>query len=810
MFKGRSICLLLCLALMLSLFAACVPKLSQTELPAAPSEAPVDLPLLVSQRAELIDWNTLEGQMPKVSEVKAVNASAESRAALKELLDSFEADKLELMLVGEAHMPDGFSLPLTAEDVAMLLGNIQKMQLTLPHPTNLLNPMIGEGRMVYLKQGETSCVLTEGGFFTIWDSSTSTNTKQLFEWEQNEVFFEHIYSILSLSHNRSAEVAMMQSNQLPQHIGESRFATKEDLEHYRETMRTLRASDITKLYHGAHGYEGKQRALEPYAAEGLLDCLWSAEKLSVFDAPKNPATGGSEFLYLEWKGQPLSLSWDGFWLTVQLPGESEALIFDGSAVAAEWNNAFSQLIAYEDELLPKPVLPTEEKPWWVRTFSAGDTRIYTNRLYLHHDIQKLSYSLLSEYDAVASLLANAVEERELGKPWKEELSLQFILGNDDKYTLKLFEQGVELTYSHWKLEEKTTVRLLLDPQKYAALKQRIEIALSEGKETTALWLSMANKGRVQAVSISDPKGKKIAYSADNRFDLLHILGEPAMRHIYVTGTGSLVDKAAIPANAYTILVDFNNGIRYTVTVGEQKLHIASSDVTVAVEYTLVDAAKSHNHLTLLVDEQVNPTVPSYDWSFTPNPPFVSAPVENPSTAKPVIYLYPEQPVDCTVTVDYDCFTYTYPTYHDGWNVTAYPDGRLINRADNSEHYYLFWEGNKQINWRFDSGFVVKGGDTERFLLQKLAYMGLTPREYNDFITYWVPRMQHNAYNLITFATDQYEELAPLTVTPTPDSVLRVHMVYKAVDAPADIPEQVLSPFTRKGFTVVEWGGTVTQ
>lgn len=32
------------------------------------------------------------------------------------------------------------------------------------------------------------------------------------------------------------------------------------------------------------------------------------------------------------------------------------------------------------------------------------------------------------------------------------------------------------------------------------------------------------------------------------------------------------------------------------------------------------------------------------------------------------------------------------------------------------------------------------------------------------------------------------------------------MVYKALDAPVDIPRQALKPMTRKGYTVIEWGG----
>ena len=68
-------------------------------------------------------------------------------------------------------------------------------------------------------------------------------------------------------------------------------------------------------------------------------------------------------------------------------------------------------------------------------------------------------------------------------------------------------------------------------------------------------------------------------------------------------------------------------------------------------------------------------------------------------------------------------------------------------------------------------------------------------------------MQQNRYNLITFAADEYEALAPLTVTPAPDTVLRVHMVFLPLEQLIEIPEQQLTPTERKGFTVVEWGGT---
>ena len=45
-----------------------------------------------------------------------------------------------------------------------------------------------------------------------------------------------------------------------------------------------------------------------------------------------------------------------------------------------------------------------------------------------------------------------------------------------------------------------------------------------------------------------------------------------------------------------------------------------------------------------------------------------------------------------------------------------------------------------------------------------------------------------------------------TVTPAPDSILRVFMAWQPLEAPVDIPAQTLPAFERHGFALVEWGG----
>ncbi len=175
--------------------------------------------------------------------------------------------------------------------------------------------------------------------------------------------------------------------------------------------------------------------------------------------------------------------------------------------------------------------------------------------------------------------------------------------------------------------------------------------------------------------------------------------------------------------------------------------------------------------------------------------------------KPVIYLYPEEKTEVSVELDFNGqLMVTYPQYNNGWQVTAMPDGTLYDK-DGNEYSYIFWDGISSIDYDFSKGFCVKGEDTTEFLRESLKRLGLTPREYNEFIVYWLPLMQSNKYNVISFQTDRYTDNAVLNVTPAPDTVIRVYMAYYGSDEYVDIAPQELSVPDRLGFTLVEWGGT---
>ena len=180
-------------------------------------------------------------------------------------------------------------------------------------------------------------------------------------------------------------------------------------------------------------------------------------------------------------------------------------------------------------------------------------------------------------------------------------------------------------------------------------------------------------------------------------------------------------------------------------------------------------------------------------------------------AAPVIYLYPETDTEVNVRLDLNGeLTTSYPVYDsaNGWNVTAYPDGTLTDNTGR-EYPFLFWEGEVSINPDLSCGFCVKGEDTAGFLEKSLKQLGLTDSEADTFIMYWLPQMEGNKYNVISFQTSAYENAVSHYIAPEPDTVITVNMLWYPSNTPVSIEPQDLTginPSERKGFTVVEWGG----
>ena len=177
--------------------------------------------------------------------------------------------------------------------------------------------------------------------------------------------------------------------------------------------------------------------------------------------------------------------------------------------------------------------------------------------------------------------------------------------------------------------------------------------------------------------------------------------------------------------------------------------------------------------------------------------------------KPIIYIYPEDTIAVNVKLNYKGrFTTTYPKYTEtGWNVAATPESVLIDSTGRS-YYSLYWEGIPNTPLTITKGTVVAKENTIEFLEDKLSILGLSDREANEFIIFWLPILEGNPFNLISFNFEEYDNNAQLIIEPKPDTIIRVMMVFQRLNTPIEIEPQELEAMSKKrtGFTVVEWGG----
>jgi hypothetical protein len=175
--------------------------------------------------------------------------------------------------------------------------------------------------------------------------------------------------------------------------------------------------------------------------------------------------------------------------------------------------------------------------------------------------------------------------------------------------------------------------------------------------------------------------------------------------------------------------------------------------------------------------------------------------------KPMIYIYPDKDMNVEVKLgNSNLLTTTYPKYEKSWKVFAKTNGDL--EYNGRTYYGLYWEGANHNSKVKDDGFVIKGEDTSKFLEEKLEILGLNEREINEFIIYWLPKMEHNKYNYIRFETrEEIDSYMPLSISPSPQSVIRVYMDFKGLDKKIEVKEQQLEKNERVGYSVIEWGGS---
>ena len=178
--------------------------------------------------------------------------------------------------------------------------------------------------------------------------------------------------------------------------------------------------------------------------------------------------------------------------------------------------------------------------------------------------------------------------------------------------------------------------------------------------------------------------------------------------------------------------------------------------------------------------------------------------------KPVIYLYPEELMEIKINLNIknSKFTAVYPKFNEinnTWKVKAEPNGEIIINGKN--YPYLFYELESYTPQLQNEGFIVKDEEAEEFLENKLKILGLNSKESTDFITFWLPTLLKNKISLCTFQNETFFKNFELNIDPKPKTLIRIFLSIKKLDSIPDVKEQKLEKIERRGFTVIEWGGS---
>lgn len=179
--------------------------------------------------------------------------------------------------------------------------------------------------------------------------------------------------------------------------------------------------------------------------------------------------------------------------------------------------------------------------------------------------------------------------------------------------------------------------------------------------------------------------------------------------------------------------------------------------------------------------------------------------------KPVIYLYPKKTQNVKVSVaPAGGVTVSIPEMGKQWKVKATPEGKITDLKTKQEYPYLFWESADQnVEIDMTKGFVTPVAELNEFFGEKLTALGLNEKEIADFCEYWIPSIEKEGKPFVFinfYSMERIDREAPLSVSPAPDSVIRVYFDHKSLEAPIEVEPQELSAPERKGFAVVEWGG----
>lgn len=181
------------------------------------------------------------------------------------------------------------------------------------------------------------------------------------------------------------------------------------------------------------------------------------------------------------------------------------------------------------------------------------------------------------------------------------------------------------------------------------------------------------------------------------------------------------------------------------------------------------------------------------------------------TCKPAIYLYPQERTEVHVRVEPKGYlTLTIPEYpKEGWMVTANPSGEI--ESSGRIYPYLYYESKiRDVEVRKpQNGYIVEFQKLSELYSNILPKLGLNDVQTNDFKEYWGKALPNAPYYFVgVMEQKDIDAIEPLTITPNPESIIRVRLYFEALKHPIEVQQPTLFAPQKQGFTVVEWGGMV--
>ena len=156
--------------------------------------------------------------------------------------------------------------------------------------------------------------------------------------------------------------------------------------------------------------------------------------------------------------------------------------------------------------------------------------------------------------------------------------------------------------------------------------------------------------------------------------------------------------------------------------------------------------------------------------------------------KPNIYIYPEQNIQLNLELSFPIggrILVSIPDYGDGWNVSVDTNGLI-----NDSYSYLFYESYQPDIWQRDNGWIVEKTELESFFRENMINYGFDGQEIEDFIEYWIPRLDRFSYYSIFPQTKELiNEAIEFSFSIEPDNILRLFYVIKGFD---EIPSSNLT------------------